>query len=454
MSNLTKIILFFLFCSLTTLYSANVEVFGREIYVDGKPFVFRGVCYSPTPIGENVASGYRFWQDRNYVDDIPKIKSLGANVIRIYSAPQDYNLNFEEFLYLCYKNNIYVIVGYWVNHGQDFSDPTVRENEKENFLKIVNLWKNYPAVIGWCFGNEVYPGGGSSWSDWYSLLKEVAEETKKISPQHIIMTATNTDYFYDTVGEKNYGSDDESLSKVDLWGINAYLGKDFGSLFKDYAERSNKPLLITEFGCDSWNGTKNQEDEQMQKEYIVSQWMDIERNLFLKGGVVSGGFVFEWTDEWWKSFSNTSDSVQDTTTDWTNENDKYSDPNMNEEWFGIMKISSDIHRNYITHPKEAYYALQNLWKKFVNIEKNVVYAYPNPAKNVEFVKFNIPYDAKEIKIYNITGEFVNEIKVIDVFNTRWYLDNYYYKPVATGIYIFMVKTKDNKIYKNKIAVVR
>ena len=53
--SMMEIILFFLFCSLTTLYSANVEVFGREIYVDGEPFVFRGVCYSPTPIGENVA---------------------------------------------------------------------------------------------------------------------------------------------------------------------------------------------------------------------------------------------------------------------------------------------------------------------------------------------------------------------------------------------------------------
>jgi len=94
------------------------------------------------------------------------------------------------------------------------------------------------------------------------------------------------------------------------------------------------------------------------------------------------------------------------------------------------------------------------WGRFWNVEKKIVYVYPNPAKNVEFVKFNLPYDAKYIEIYNIAGEFVNEIKVLDVFNTRWYLDNYYYKPVSSGIYIFVVKTDKGKIYKNKIAVIK
>jgi len=451
MSNLTKFIIFLLFCSLTTLEATNVEVFGRKIYVDGEPFVFRGVCYSPTPIGQNVASGYYFWQDRNYVDDIPKIKSLGANVLRIYNAPQRYETNFEEFLQLCYKNGIYVIVGYWVNHGQDFSNSTVRQKEKENFLTIVNLWKNYPAVLGWCFGNEVYSGSGSSWSDWYSLLEEVAEEVKKVTPNLLMMTATNVDYFYGTAGKKENKSDDTSLAKIDCWGINVYWGFTFKDLFKDYANITNKALIITEFGCDSWNGTINKEDEEMQKRCIISQWMDIEKNLVIKGGVLSGGCIFEWTDEWWKSSSG-SPIVHDTVSDW--ENGNYEDRHMNEEWFGIMKISSDVNHNYITQPKAVYYALQDLWKKFVNVEKNIVYAYPNPAKNVEFVKFNLPYDAKYIEIYNIAGEFVNEIKVLDVFNTRWYLDNYYYKPVSSGIYIFVVKTDKGKIYKNKVAVIR
>jgi beta-glucuronidase len=447
--SIIKFIIFLLFCSLTTLEAANVEVFGREIYVDAEPFVFRGVCYSPTPIGQNVASGYRFWQDRNYVDDIPKIKSLGANVIRIYDAPQNYNANFEEFLYLCYKNKIYVIVGYWVN--QDFSSSTVRQQEKENFLKIVNLWKNYTAVLGWCFGNEVYPSGGSSWSDWYSLLEEVTEEVKKVTPNLLMMTATNVGYFYGTAGKKENKSDDISLAKIDCWGINVYWGATFKDLFENYANITNKPLLITEFGCDSWDRTKDQEDEEMQKDYIISQWRDIERNLTIKGGVVSGGFVFEWSDEWWKN-SSSSPSVHDTTSDWENSN--YEDKNMNEEWFGIMKISSDTSHNYITQPKVVYYALQNLWKKFVNVEKNIIYAYPNPAKNVEFVKFNLPYDSDEIKIYTISGELVRSIKIFDVFNTRWYLDNNYYKNVASGIYIFVVKTKNGETYRGKIVVVR
>lgn len=447
------IITFFL-CSLTTLLlPAKVEVHRRNIYVNGEVFIIRGVCYSPTPIGKSPAKNYFWWRDKNYLSDIPKIKKLGANVIRTYSAPQNYNSNFEEFLNECDKNGIYVIIGYWVKPGQNFAEPNIRNTEKQNFKEIVNQWKNYPAVIIWCFGNEVYPGSGSGWSDWYSLVQEVAQEVKAIDNNHLVMTATNVDYFYGTVGQQTYKSDDNSLSSVDLWGINAYLGYDFKDLFYNYSQKSSKPLIITEFGCDSWDGRFKKEDEDMQASYIVSQWKGIERNLTLENGVVSGGCVFEWSDEWWKSFSNTlGDAKQDTSTDWTNY--AYEDPNINEEWFGIMKISSDTYNTHITTPKKSYYELRKLWNKSVLTEENNVYAYPNPAKNCEFVRFSLlPYGAEEINIYNIAGELVKTINVKDVFDTRWYLDNNYNQKVASGIYIFIVKTREG-IAKNKIVVIK
>lgn len=448
-----KVLLFLsiFFCSLKIFPSTKIELRGRKIYLNGEIFVVRGVCYSPIPVGKN-PSNYIWWEEKNYLSDIAKIKQLGANVIRTYSAPQSYHPNFAEFLEKCYENRIYVIIGYWVNHGQNFADTNVRNTEKQNFKKIVNTWKNYPSVIIWCFGNEVYPSGGSSWKDWYSLIKEVSQEVKNIDSVHLLMNVVNTDYFYGTVGDTSYGSDDENLSLLDLWGINAYLGYDFKNLFSDYETKTSKPLIITEFGCDSYDKRYNKEDEFMQANYIVSQWRDIERNLTLNNGVVSGGCVFEWTDEWWKSFTNSSDSKQDTSTDWTDSN--YEDFNMNEEWFGIMKISSDNYRNYITTPKKSYFELQKLWKKFVFAEEKNVYTYPNPATNCEFVKFNLPYDAQEINIYNIASELVKTIKVENVFDTRWYLDNNYYKKVASGVYVFIVKTKSSKIYRNKIVVIK
>ncbi len=444
------LILVFFSC-LKIFPSTKIECRGRKIYLNSEIFVVRGVCYSPIPVGKN-PSNYRWWDEKNFLLDIPKIKQLGANVIRTYSAPQSYNANFAEFLDECYKNGIYVIVGYWVNYGQNFADPDVRSRHKQNFLNMVNLWKNYPAVIIWCFGNEVYPGGGSSWKDWYSLIKEVSQEVKNIDSAHLLMNVVTTDHFYSTVGEISYGSDDENLSLLDLWGINAYLGYDFKNLFFDYKNKTSKPLIITEFGCDSWNKIYNKEDEFMQANYIVSQWRDIQRNLILNNGVASGGCIFEWTDEWWKSFSNSSDYKQDTSTDWTNFN--YEDPNMNEEWFGIMKISSNSYTSYITTAKRSYYEIQKLWKKYVFIEEKKVYAYPNPALNCEFVRFRLPYDAKEINIYTISAELVKTIKVNNIFDTRWYMDNNNYEEISCGVYIFTVKTKNSNIYKNKIVVIK
>ncbi|MCS7151969.1 MAG: T9SS type A sorting domain-containing protein, partial [Endomicrobia bacterium] len=209
-----------------------------------------------------------------------------------------------------------------------------------------------------------------------------------------------------------------------------------------------------EFGCDSWDGRNGKEDEFMQAKYIVSQWRDIERNLTLNGGVASGGCVFEWTDEWWKSSSNTlGNSGQDTSTDW--QNSDYDDPNMNEEWFGIMKISSNIYNSYITSPKKAYNELQKVWNKFVIVEKdNKVYVYPNPAINCEYITFSLlPYDTEKIYIYNIAGELVKTIYVYDVFNTKWFLDNNFGEKVSSGIYFFTIK-HNGGIIRNKIAVVK
>ena len=53
--------------------------------------------------------------------------------------------------------------------------------------------------------------------------------------------------------------------------------------------------------------------------------------------------AFSFGDEWWKY--NGSAYVQDAESSWSN--GAYPDPNMNEEWWGIV----DIYRN----PRQAYY---------------------------------------------------------------------------------------------------
>ena len=64
-------------------------VSGREIFLDGSVFDVRGMCYQPTPIGEDVGTGppYGDYYTDGYSDlwarDFENLRWMGANVVRM-----------------------------------------------------------------------------------------------------------------------------------------------------------------------------------------------------------------------------------------------------------------------------------------------------------------------------------------------------------------------------------
>ena len=80
-----------------------------------------------------------------------------------------------------------------------------------------------------------------------------------------------------------------------------------------------------------------------------------------------GGFIFQWTDGWWKHKQEENLDVHDTTASWPN--DAYPHDhvpgknNMNEEWFGIAAIEDqDADGFYQVQPRVAYYVLRDAFR--------------------------------------------------------------------------------------------
>ncbi|MFH1368547.1 MAG: glycoside hydrolase family 2 TIM barrel-domain containing protein [Elusimicrobiota bacterium] len=408
--------------------SSTIKVQGRNLIVNNSTFTVKGVCYSPVKAGYTNAN-FDWWSDQNACkSDFPLIAAMGANCIRTYS-PSAADSYVQAVLDAAARHGLYVILGYSVPWNQDFSVAANRTPVVNGFTDFVNKWKAHPAVLMWCFGNEIDVHTASA-AGWFTLLDQAsaAAHAAEGAGYHPVTTANQE---MDEVAVY-----DSSVPNLDVWGLNLYRGKTFGAIFSVYS--STKPFMITEWGCDSFDGRVGNANETLQSEYIAGQWEDINGHLSHKNPAECciGGCLFEWCDEWWKGASSPGDlstlggggvkgpAVQDTAADWTNDN--YADPNMNEEWWGIVAIELD---SYTRKPKEAYYALGRLWEgstdasgdaggSAAGIIQGEVRNYPNPfiadGNNSTRIKFAVSGAPElNIEIFDLSGAKVRELSGIN-----------------------------------------
>ncbi|MEN0063949.1 MAG: hypothetical protein AAGA48_17480 [Myxococcota bacterium] len=304
-----------------------VTVSGRTIEVNGTPFLVRGVCWNPVARGDVHPADLDFAGFVNL--DAPLMAKAGLNVVRTYEPITD-----RAVLDTLYANRIYVMNTVYPNGFAPV----------ESVDGLVAAVQDHPAVLGWVVGNEWNYNGiysSLSFEEARDRVEAVAARLQTLDDKPVI-----TIY-----GELPPSDVLSAIPSVDIWGINAYRGIGFGSLFTDWAAISTKPMFLGEYGADAWDATQNQENEAAQAEATAALTGLILAQSTLSGGVVSGGTIFEWADEWWKDV-NGDPAVHDTG-GIAPGGGPHPDATFNEEWWGIV----DIDRN----PRSAYFELQKLY---------------------------------------------------------------------------------------------
>lgn len=317
--------------------TGSVQVIEKSLYVDGEPFQVRGVGYQPTPIG-SWPSPEIYTNECILERDIPRLRDMGVNTIRLWAEPPPETLDPNGLLDRCYNGGddpIYVIMGFWIPIKADYSDPSMIATTKARFWNYVTTFKDHPAVLAWGIGNEnnlKYAGDPNEGdpSEWFALANILAcdayaAEGESYHPTMVIngdMTFFGDAY----LGNGCRGSDDASMNFVDMWGHNAYPGEDYHCYFDYFDRLSAKPLIITEYGVDAYNAESQAEDQSMQAEYDVRQWRQ------LKTACV-GGTIMEYSDEWWKAGDPNSHD--------TDGHYSRSQPDgvVNEEWWGLFAVA-------------------------------------------------------------------------------------------------------------------
>ncbi|MCP4248905.1 MAG: hypothetical protein GY778_17820 [bacterium] len=326
--------------------TGTVQLAGKSLLVNGRPFRIKGVGYQPTPIGYPIE---RWVLDYIYTDpgilarDLTLLRGMNVNTIRLWSEAPDTTL-----LDACYGGGvdpIYVIMGFWVapSSGVDYGDPGTITAIENSFRNYVAQFKNHPAVLAWGIGNENNLAYQGDPADWYALanrLAEVAyiEEGAAYHPTVVINGGMR--HF----GNIDLGSDDASLGFADMWGHNAYPGDEFHCYFDYYDRLSAKPLVLTEYGIDAYNEQTGGEYPTVHADYVVQQWRQME-------AATTGGTVMAYSDEWWKAGAPSTHDPGGYATS------AHPDGFSNEEWWGLVRPQDDGGPIDVMYPREAYYAL-------------------------------------------------------------------------------------------------
>jgi beta-glucuronidase len=372
-----------------------------QLQVDGKPFVVRGITYAPTPVGQHINdygnrwmfddsdengkpdAPYDAWVDTNRngrqdddepaIGDFELLRRMNCNAIRIYrnSNLAEYDpgeFNKDVMRDLTQKYGIRIVMGDFLGaytkgsgatweEGTDYTNPVQLENMKRVVKAYVEDHRAEPYVLMWLLGNEnLMPADFSGVNAtrtkasrqvaaYLKFVDEVAQMIHQLDPDHPVAVGN-----LDLVNLDDYAT---YAPNVDIFGANAYRGMEgFGTLWKKVSEAYDRPVLITEYGCDAYDSRKNAEDEKTQALYHAAAWEDIARHVAggpYEGNAI-GGMIFEYLDEWWKSPSGALDA-HDTSKDTAM---AVPDGWSSEEWDGIMSQGDGGDSPFLRVPRQAY----------------------------------------------------------------------------------------------------
>ena len=367
-----------------------------QMFVDGEPYIIRGLTYTPTKIGQSPDKGtlvswmyedsnnngkadgpYDAWVDANWnnkqdaeekvVGDFQLMHEMGVNTIREYHQPFQPN---KEVLRAMYEEHgIRVIMGDFLGkytlgsgaswfEGTDYENPEHQKSMMESVRRMVEEFKDEPYILLWLLGNENNYGVASNADKkpeaYFKFANDVAKMIKEIDPNHPVALCNGDTLYLDLFGQ--YTSD------IDIFAANVYRGDyGFGAFWEQVRDAADKPAFITEYGSPSYaKHLSLKEAEHLQALYHRGNWLDIEANMagnLDTPGNALGGVVFQWLDEWWKNYEpfyhdKKSDAIG-----------PFPGGYYYEEWFGLIGQGNGQHSPFLRQLRETYFAYQEMWNK-------------------------------------------------------------------------------------------
>jgi hypothetical protein len=332
--------------------------------------------------------------------DLPLMRAMGANAIHVYNVvPPPYDQHtgpISKFLDAAWNGGnhpVYVIMSVYFTGDKLLNNGAVQALAGQ-YRDLDKKYAKYPAVMGVAISNEIGSENFINNPTWWSNFNVIAKAAKQGfvdggDPEKIV-TTSEADGNIGAVqkGEKNGAA-------VDVWGINIYRGRTFTNLFAQVKQFTKKPVLLTEYGASaayhpgltntySWTNTPNGLGQCTPSQPAGSTTPSDVKELpqsgnprmaglvdyatnnasllfsgFKDGAVISGGFYFEWNDEWWKANQGNS-AVHFGNVAF---NGHYPGCNEDQGWYGLNSVSKGTGDLDILAPRPSLDAMKEVWQK-------------------------------------------------------------------------------------------
>jgi beta-galactosidase/beta-glucuronidase len=273
----------------------KVSIEGTSILLNGKPVTIKGVNrYDEyARLGPNVP-------EETLRAELSLMKKIGINTIRVHypQSPELLSL-YDEYGFMMMEE---VPLNWWGRTvwGEMKMSLDILDFAKPALRKMIARDKNHPCIIIWSMANECEtdrePG--------ITVMRELIRLAKKLDSTRLITYTVSYDPRKhlafdeaDIVCFNKYNGLDVSrhLAQIDSLGYKK-TAEDL-ALYRSFY--SNKPILMTEFGC---QGIKNiygdvYYSEEFQAAYIERIWDAIKGN-----SGISGGILWCWADYYHRKY--------------------------------------------------------------------------------------------------------------------------------------------------------
>ncbi|TAE27331.1 MAG: hypothetical protein EAZ91_16335 [Cytophagales bacterium] len=250
----------------------------------GKPtaVVFDGTSYRLLRHGKPY-----FIEGAGGVSHLDRLQTCGGNSIRIWD-----DADADQLLDEAHRLGLTVMLGLWVERemeGFSYDNQAAVARQYKRIRKTVLKYRNHPALLLWCVGNEWAQGANNV--KVYDEVNRLATLVHDLDPNHPVSTAISPD------SKRAVWLVAERCPAVDILSVNAYaLTDQLGEFFQKGGW--NGPYIISEYGAQAYWETPTapwgapDEPNSEQKRAFVHQFYP--KHIGSRPANCLGAYLFYW----------------------------------------------------------------------------------------------------------------------------------------------------------------